>query len=178
VQRYYITDRRGCPDVLDCIELAAASGVDYIQIREKDLDARDLLALTRRALELARPWPARILVNGRADVALAADAHGVHLPGDAIAPPIWRRIVPAGFVLAVSCHSVEDLRGAAGADFGVFGPVFPSPGKGPALGLLALRDAVQASPIPLFALGGVDAQNAQTCIDSGACGIAGIRMFQ
>jgi thiamine-phosphate pyrophosphorylase len=178
VQRYYITDRRGCVDIVQCIKRAATSGVDYIQIREKDLSARELLSLTRRAVEAVHGWPARILVNGRIDVALAAEAHGVHLPAGSIAADIWRAIVPAQFLFAVSCHSADEIRTAGAANFAVFGPVFPSPGKGPALGLQALEDAISASSVPVFALGGVNAQNAQTCIDAGASGIAAIRMFQ
>jgi thiamine-phosphate pyrophosphorylase len=177
VQRYYITDRRSCSDVLNCIARAAASGVEFIQIREKDLPARDLLELTRRAIELARPWPARILVNGRVDVALAAGADGVHLPENAIPPAVWRAIVPAGFLIATSCHSAESEQWR-GSDFAVFGPVFNTPGKGPAVGLQALRKAVYASPVPIFALGGIDETNAQSCLEAGARGIAGIRMFQ
>ena len=121
------------PRCCACIERAAASGVDYIQIREKDLSARELLSLTRRAIEAVRGWPARILVNGRVDVALAAEAHGVHLPAGSIAADIWRAIMPAELLFAVSCHSVEELRLAGAANFAVFGPIFPSPGKGPAL---------------------------------------------
>jgi thiamine-phosphate pyrophosphorylase len=117
-------------------------------------------------------------VNGRVDVALAAGAHGVHLPSGAIAPEAWRRIVPAGFLFAVSCHSVAELQRSQAADFAVFGPVFASPGKGSGVGLYALREAVSASPIPVFALGGIDQSNAQTCIDAGASGVAAIRMFQ
>jgi thiamine-phosphate pyrophosphorylase len=178
VRRYYVTDRHTCVDVLQCIERAAASGVEYIQLREKDLSARKLLDLTRRAVDIVRPWPARILVNGRVDVALAAGADGVHLPSEAIQPEVWRGIVPPAFLIAVSCHSIADLQQAQEADFAVFGPVFASPGKGGGVGLLALRDAVASSPIPVFALGGVDESNAQSCIDAGASGVAAIRMFQ
>jgi thiamine-phosphate pyrophosphorylase len=178
VRRYYITDRHGCPDVLRCVERAAADGVELIQIREKDLSARDLLDLTRRALELVRDTPTRILVNSRVDVALAAGANGVHLPSNSIRPHIIRKIVPAGFIMGVSCHSLQELQDAGEADFAVFGPVFPSPGKQPAVGLDALREAAAASPIPVFALGGVSKSNAQSCLDAGAAGIAAIRMFQ
>ena len=178
MRRYYITDRHTCSDVLQCVERAAASGVEYIQIREKDLSARELLVLTRRAVEIARTWPVRILVNGRVDVAMAAGAHGVHLPAGAIAAQSWRGVVPPAFLIGISCHSIGELQQSRAADFAVFGPVFASPGKGGAIGLSALRTAAAASPIPVFALGGIDESNAQSCIDAGASGVAAIRMFQ
>jgi thiamine-phosphate pyrophosphorylase len=178
VRRYYITDRESCRDVLQCIERAVAVGVDLIQIREKDLPPRKLLALVRKAVDLAAASPTRVLVNGRVDVALAARANGVHLAAGGIDPGQWRRIVPDGFLIGVSCHSVEELQRAATADFAVYGPVFATPGKGPAIGLDALAEAARVSPIPLFALGGVTPGNAQSCIGAGAAGIAAIRMFQ
>jgi thiamine-phosphate pyrophosphorylase len=178
VRRYYITDRESCRDVLQCIERAVAVGVDLIQIREKDLPPRELLALVRKAVDLAAASPTRVLVNGRVDVALAARANGVHLAAGGIDPGQWRRIVPDGFLIGVSCHSVEELQRAATADFAVYGPVFATPGKGPAIGLDALAEAARVSPIPLFALGGVTPGNAQSCIGAGAAGIAAIRMFQ
>ena len=137
--RYYITDRRsvgGVEPVLRNIEAAASAGVDYIQIREKDLCARDLLQLTRSAVERVQPFGTRVLVNGRADVALAAGAHGVHLPGDSIAPLEIRRLVGIDFLIGVSCHTVQEVEAAEreGATFAVFGPVFEVTGKGPAVG--------------------------------------------
>jgi thiamine-phosphate pyrophosphorylase len=178
MRRYYITDRRNCADIFECIQRAASEGVDYIQIREKDLSARDLLTLTRRAVRLVAKWPARILVNERTDIALAAGARGVHLPSRSISPGEIRRIVPPGFLIGVSCHSVEELNNIAGADLAVFGPVFDTPGKGPPVGLETLRKATKLSNIPLYALGGITQDNARSCIDAGAAGIAGIRLFQ
>lgn len=176
--RYYITDRRGCPDLIDCIVRAAAEGVDFIQIREKDLNVRDLLELTRSAVSAVAPWPAKVLVNTRFDVALAARAHGIHLPSDSIQVAEWRRLTPPGFLVGVSCHSFEDIRLANAADFVVYGPVFPTPGKPPAVGLDALREAAGASQVPVLALGGITSGNVQSCVDAGAAGIAAIRMFQ
>ena len=173
--RYYITDRHsvgGIEPLLRCIEAACA---DYIQIREKDLSAKALLELTQRALALTK---IPILVNSRADVALAAGAHGVHLPGGSIAPREFRRLGIG--VVAVSCHTVDEVRAAEseGADFVVFGPVFATPGKGPSVGLDALERAAASVQIPVLALGGVTMDNANLCIIRGAAGIAGIRMFQ
>src|SRR5437879_8384280 len=97
----YITDRRaigGVPAVLDAIARNIAAGVDWIQIREKDLSAREMLDLTRCALALPNQTGAKILVNTRVDVALAAGAAGVHLPAGSIPPRTWRAITPPGFL--------------------------------------------------------------------------------
>lgn len=184
--RYYITDRHsagGVGPLLGYIERAIAQGVEQIQIREKDLAARELLLLTRRAVELGAGRPTRILVNSRTDIALAAGAHGVHLPADSISPRCLRAIAPRGFLVGVSTHERYEILAAqeGGADFVVFGPVF-SPGSKtsnlPAIGPEGLRAAVQGLTIPVFALGGITRENAELCIEAGAAGIAGISLFQ
>jgi thiamine-phosphate pyrophosphorylase len=170
--RYSITDRRLCgglPSLLEIISRQMALGVEYIQIREKDLSARELFEFVSAAVERRGAAQSKIFVNSRADIAAAAGADGVHLPSRA---PI---VTLPGLLVVRSCHTEEEVRNAK-ADFVVFGPVFASPGKGEPVGLEALQRACR-NQTPVFALGGVTRENERLCMESGAAGIAAIRLF-
>ncbi|HET9305954.1 MAG TPA: thiamine phosphate synthase [Candidatus Sulfotelmatobacter sp.] len=206
---YYITDRTAFPGdelarhrrLLGKISEAARAGVDYIQLREKDLPTRELESLARQAVALIetlktenRELGTALLINSRTDVALAVGADGVHLRSDDVSPQqvrsIWRKCgagaparaaSPASPVVTVSCHSPAEVAQAAAnaASFAVFAPVFEkknAPSTQPA-GLALLQQACQQK-IPVLALGGITVANARSCLQAGAAGIAAIRLFQ
>ena len=189
---YYITDRLQFAGdendqrqaLLHKIAEASGCGVDFIQLREKDLCTRDLESVAQAAVAVIRKssQKTKLLINSRSDVALACGADGVHLRADDLSPREVRKIWPQpGPIVPVSCHSVADTGRAAseGADFVVFAPVFEKKGdvKVQPKGLDALREACQRS-IRVLALGGVTLENAHECIEVGAAGVAGIRLFQ
>jgi len=193
---YYITDRTQFPgddlerrrQLLSKFGEAVACGVDYIQLRERDLSGRELESFAREAVRIIHESPTRktrLLINSRSDVALAGSADGVHLRSEDISVQHARAIVSAAtkpsWIVGISCHSEKEVQQAAsdGANFVVFAPVFgkrDSPATPPA-GIDALRRACQHK-VPVLALGGVTLQNAAECIYAGAAGIAGIRLFQ
>jgi thiamine-phosphate pyrophosphorylase len=153
-------------------------GVELIQIRERDLPARDLAELTRKILRIPNPHGTRILVNDRADVAIACKAHGVHLRDGSISPGNFAR---PGFLVTVSCHRIEDAETAIGASFILLAPIFKPFSKTddrPALGTGAITEFTRRFPTPVLALGGIDDQNALACMRAGAAGIAGITYFE
>ena len=220
----YVTDRRSLAAIetsearqpfdprkmlLEKIGAAATAGVDWIQIREKDLSGRECSSLAREAVQLAarsskgavakadssakgrraqEQASTRILVNDRLDVALAAQAGGVHLGEKSLPPEEARRLAKAlrrekDFLIGVSCHSLEAGKAAerGGADYLFFGPVFATPSKvsyGAPQGLKRLAEVCQAAAIPVLAIGGVTLENAADCFSAGASGIAAIRLFQ
>jgi thiamine-phosphate pyrophosphorylase len=173
--RCYVTDRRH-GTLLTHVNAAIRGGVDLIQVREKDLEARALYDLVCRIRDAAAGTSTQILVNDRLDIALAASIDGVHLPGNGL--PV-ARVRPHIRVLGCSTHTLKEALEAErdGADFVVFGPVFETPGKAP-VGLDALRDVAASVKIPVLAIGGITRENAGRVTQAGAAGIAAIRMFQ
>jgi thiamine-phosphate pyrophosphorylase len=170
----------GSPARLDVVARNLAVGVEWIQIRDKDLSARALFELVTAAMKLPNPHGSKIIVNTRADVAIAAGAAGVHLPSGSPAARFWRR---SGFLIGVSCHCLEDVRQAEaeGADYALFGPVFAPLSKSSRLeprGLEGIAQAAAVARIPVLALGGITRENTAACISAGAAGFAGISLFQ
>jgi thiamine-phosphate pyrophosphorylase len=162
------------------VAAAARGGAGAIQLREKDLSARELYALGARLQTLLAPYNVPLLINDRLDVALALDAAGVHLAGHSLPPAQARRVLGPTKLLGVSTHSVEDARQAMdeGADFIVFGPVYETPSKlayGPPQGLQLLTVVTQAVTIPVLAIGGIEPSNVSQVLQAGAYGIALIR---
>lgn len=153
--------------------------VDFIQIREPRLTPRELADFVRAALRSAPG--ARILVNDRADIALACGAAGLHLRGHSVAPAVIRAIAPPGFVVTVACHDEADVRAAEGADYAILAPIFSPLSKADArepLGLDALRRIARVSAAPVIALGGITDENTHACREAGAAGVAGITLFR
>ncbi len=201
----YVTDRRSLPGVapeawfsalVQKIEQVASAGVHWVQIREKDLSARELAALTRQILWStalsSKRRGVRILVNDRLDVALAEHAGGVHLGEKSLPVQEAKRLVQSSslqgsgsgdFLFGVSCHSLQAAQTAesSGADYVFFGPVFATPSKasfGAPQGLDRLAEVCRAVAIPVIAIGGITLENAACCQNSGAAGLAAIRLFQ
>lgn len=167
----------------------AAEGVDFVQLREKQMDAGALTALARKLVGTLGPRT-KLLVNGRADVAIAAGAAGVHLTAhpDELTPDQVRRVFAlAGApepTVSISCHTLADVERArdGGAELILFGPVFEKRVDGTPIGAgtgpdMLRRACAAAAPVKVFALGGVTPANMEQCMDAGAAGIAGIRMF-
>lgn len=179
---YVVSDRQqtaGRP-LAEVLVAAARGGAGAVQLREKDLNARDLYTLGAHLQDALAPYHTSLLVNDRLDVALALDAAGVHLAGHSLPTAQARRLLGARKLLGVSTHHPEEARQAAaeGADFVVFGPVFETPSKlayGPPQGLQLLAEVVRQVPIPVFAIGGIEAGNLPRVMQAGAYGVAMIR---
>jgi thiamine-phosphate pyrophosphorylase len=193
---YLISDRRALRRIpentepeaaqIEVIGKAARAGCQLVQIREKDLNARDLYGLARAAVAASHPHGARVLVNDRLDVAIAAGADGVHLPALSFPASEARAIVLSrglnDFIIGVSSHSLVEARRAeaGGADFIVCGPVYDTPSKrayGVPIGIESFAEICGSVKIPVLALGGIDLTNFQEPLRRGAAGIAAIRMF-
>lgn len=182
---YYITDRRQLAGItlIECIQRAVDWGADFVQIREKDLPDRQLFDLTSRAVSLSCGTKCSILVNGRADIALAAGAHGVHLPSAGLKASEIRGWLPRGFLVGVSVHTENEIEDACiqKADYALLGHVFPTESKsdyGSSLGLDFLRNACSKTSLPILALGGMRPELVHSVLEAGSAGVAGISLFQ
>lgn len=182
---YLITDRRRFAppasgevfgdDEWRVLEAAIAAGPGAVQLREKDLDARALCARAERLRERCHASGVKLLVNERADVALAARADGVHLPESGLPVAAARALVGPGRLVGCSIHDVTQAADRAAADFVLFGPVFDTPAKrafGPPQGLERLAAAARASAIPVLAVGGITPERVADVLRAGAAGVA------
>ena len=184
-----VTDRRRIAasaqpvDLVDFVGAAARMGVDLIQIRERDLEARELTGLVKQCLAAAKGTPARIVVNERGDVALAAGAHGVHLRSDSIEAPRIRELLPPDFIVGRSVHGVEEASAAArsgGLDYLILGTLFLTQSKDPSHRLTTMTGLAAVCAlisIPVLAIGGVTVARAEDIARTGAAGIAAIGLF-
>ncbi len=175
---YLITDRRLMKVPLyEGIEAALRGGVRAVQLREKDLSVKDLYRAACRLRSLTSRHGARLFVNDRLDVAIAAGADGVHLGGKSIPLRAVRKVAGKGMLVGVSTHSLEEAIDAErdGADFITFGPVYETPSKmryGPPAGIEKLREVTSRVKIPVFAIGGVQPARVQDVARAGAGGVA------
>ncbi len=164
--------------ILYTVRTAVAEKISLIQIREKQLSAKRLFELVVTAAEITRESATRLLVNDRADIALAAGADGVHLAANSLPVAVIRQNFPKDFIIGVSTHTLEATTKAEkeGAGLAVFAPVFDTPGKGNPQGLVVLsRVCEKLRPFPVVGLGGIDESDCESVIAAGASGIAAIR---
>lgn len=176
---YLVTDRQTTAgrDLAWVLEQALEGGVRAVQLREKDLGGRDLLELARDVKRLCDRYDTELFVNDRVDVALAADAAGVHLAATSMPVTVARELLGPDRKIGVSTHSVEGARSAAeaGADFLLFGPVYPTASKlafGDPQGPAALKAVTDAASVPVFAIGGIKQRHVQEIKAHGTSRIA------
>ena len=159
---YLVTDRKttGGRELTWVLEEAMDGGVRAVQLREKDLGGRELLELARTVKRLCDRHGAELFINDRVDAALAADAAGVHLAANSMPVEVARDLLGPDRKIGVSTHSVDEARAAsaAGADFVLFGPVYPTTSKlpfGDPQGPAALKAVTDSATVPVFAIGGI-----------------------
>lgn len=175
---YLITDRHATKlPLVEAVRQALEGGVRAVQLREKDLPIRELLGLARELRALTYPYGAKLFVNDRVDVAVAADADGIHLGGESMPPQAVRDIVGKRMLIGVSTHGLDEARAAeaGGADFITFGPLFETASKkayGPPAGVEAMSVVKRQVRIPLFALGGIKGARIPGVLAAGADGVA------
>ena len=166
----------------DAVE-AARAGIGLIQVRERGLEDRELLALAQRIVAETSPAGARTLVNDRLDVALAAGAHGVHLPLLGMSSRAARSIVSGAFLIGRSVHTESEADAAqeeGGCDYLIFGSVFESASKTPGhpvAGLDALARVCANAALPVLAIGGITRSRVEAVARAGASGVAAIGLF-
>jgi len=166
--------------ILKLIKTAVEAKISLIQIREKQLAARLVFEIVSEAVNYTRCTDTKILVNDRADIALAANADGVHLTRTSLSAATIRRLFPRNFIIGVSAHTVEEAEIAKrhGANFVTFSPIFSSPGKGEPQGVEKLKAVCERlKPFPVLALGGIDETNVAEVLEAGAGGFAAIRFL-
>ncbi len=163
---------------LELAETLAVSGVELIQYRNKTASSRQFFEISRQLTSALAPRRVRLIVNDRADIALAGGADGVHLAANSLSVDVIRRSFPHGFIIGVSTHTLEQVAKSSAdeADFAVFGPVFETPGKDMQQGLEKLSEVCERlRHFPILALGGVDKSNVASVLEAGAVGMAAIR---
>lgn len=177
---YLITDRKLVarhPSLVTAVEEALKGGVKAVQLREKELGARELLDMAYKMRYLTKRYNARLFINDRVDVAMAVGADGVHLGQESMPPSAAKKASKNGLIVGVSAHSPDEAKAAMneGADFITFGPVYPTPSKmryGEPIGITALKDICPAINIPVFAIGGITPERLREVKDCGCYGAA------
>ncbi len=176
---YLVTDRRqgGGRELLWIIEQALEGGVKAVQLREKDLGGRDMFFLAEKARKLCEAQRAALIVNDRIDVALAVDADGVQLGKASLPIETARQLLGADKLIGASTHSLQEAREAeeSGASFILFGPVYFTPSKaafGAPQGLAALKQIVEKTSLPVYAIGGIKPENIEEAKRTGIRGVA------
>jgi len=178
---YLLTDRHQTlhRPLSSVLTEAVDAGVRMVQIREKDLETRDLTSLSRQLFPLIKHQHGTVLLNDRIDLVLALGADGVHLRTDSLPVSVARRLLGTGHLIGVSTHSVEEARvaEAEGADFIVLGPIYDTASKrayGPPLGIQILQKASRSIHLPIYAIGGITPIRIPHVLSSGAYGVAAI----
>ena len=176
---YLISDRNQTGDrpLLEALEFALEGGLRLIQLREKDLPARDLFELALRVRQLTRKFGAKLLINDRVDIAIAVDADGVHLPASSFNPMEARKLIGRDKLIGLSAHSAKDaiIAEREGADFVTFSPIYFTPSKagyGEPQGLERLEEVCSKVNMPVYALGGIKRENVRDVRGRGASGVA------
>ena len=176
--RVSFEDARRC--LLQQAEYAIDARINCIIVRERDLEARDLLNLTVDIVKRTRGTGTRVVVSDRVDVALAGGADGVHLRGDSMAPDVVRRMTPDKFLLGRSVHGAEEAAALASVDYLIAGTVWASaskPEQHQLLGLDGFSEVVKAARVPVLAIGGVTIDRVHDVAVAGGAGIAAIGLF-